>query len=249
MMERRDKNPDGLNATSPSGCIHLIPSVLSDDGYESIPAVVTEAVKTCSVFFVESERSARRYLKRLWPGIVIDSLEWHVIDPDDPGLQRRLLQCLEKGQDVGVLSDAGCPGVADPGQALVAFAHEAGARVRPLAGPSSILMALMASGMNGQRFRFNGYLPTDKTQRAKSLRELESESMRTGGTEIFMETPYRNDAMLQAVMESLRGTTRLCIAADIGSSTEWIRTRSVTQWKSEKASLHKRPAIFLLSAS
>lgn len=241
--------PERPAADDLKGCIHLIPSVLSDDGYAAIPPSVTEAVMSCSVFFVENERTARRYLKRLWPGIVIDALEWHLMDPQDPLLKGKLIDALRKGGDVGIISDAGCPGVADPGQSLVAFAHEVGARVRPLAGPSSILLALMASGMNGQRFRFNGYLPTDRSQRAKAIRELEAESHRTGGTEIFMETPYRNDALAAAVIESCRDTTRLCIAADIGSATEWIRTRSVAQWKGRLEPLHKRPAIFLISAT
>ena len=235
-------------AEEPKGCIHLIPSVLSDDGYSAIPPSVKEAVMSCSVFFVENERTARRYLKRLWPGIVIDAMEWHLMDPEDPTLKGRLLDALREGRDIGIVSDAGCPGVADPGQSLVAFAHEAGARVRPLAGPSSILLALMASGMNGQRFRFHGYLPTDRLQRAKALRELEAESHRSGGTEIFMETPYRNDAMAAAILETCRGTTRLCIAADIGSAKEWIQTRTVAQWKGRLEPLRKRPAIFLISA-
>jgi 16S rRNA (cytidine1402-2'-O)-methyltransferase len=201
------------------------------------------------VFFVENERTARRYLKRIWPEMVVDELEWHVMDAGDRSLRETLRTHLAHGREVGVVSDAGCPGVADPGQAVVSLAHEIGARVQPHAGPSSILMALMASGMNGQRFRFNGYLPTDKSQRAKTLRELESESYRNGGTEIFMETPYRNDAMREAVLQTCRGTTRLCIAVEIGSEREWIRTLPVSEWKSRKISLHKRPAVFLISAT
>jgi 16S rRNA (cytidine1402-2'-O)-methyltransferase len=242
---RSPDSPDG----SPQGIVHLIPSVLSDQGYPSIPPSVHAAVRSCTVFFVENERTARRYLKRIWPEMVVDELEWHVMDAGDRSLRETLRTHLAHGREVGVVSDAGCPGVADPGQAVVSLAHELEARVQPHAGPSSILMALMASGMNGQRFRFNGYLPTDKSQRAKTLRELESESYRNGGTEIFMETPYRNDAMREAVLQTCRGTTRLCIAVEIGSEREWIRTLPVSEWKSRKISLHKRPAVFLISAT
>jgi 16S rRNA (cytidine1402-2'-O)-methyltransferase len=247
------ENPEPMSPPADHGArkgrIHLIPSVISDEGYDAIPPSVSSAVRVCSAFFVENERTARRYLKRIWPEMVVDELQWHLMDPADTTLRGTLKALLEGGRHVGIVSDAGCPGVADPGQSLVAMAHEMGASVHPLAGPSSILLALMASGMNGQKFRFNGYLPTDKSQRMKALKELEAESQRTGGTEIFMETPYRNDAMREAVMQSCRGTTRLCIAVDIGSADGWIRTLTVSQWKREDVSLHKRPAIFLISAS
>ena len=249
MTEHNPSHAQAAGRDARQGRIHLIPSVISEDGYDSIPPSVHAAVRSCSAFFVESERSARRYLKRIWPGMVVDDLQWHTMDPDDPTLQGTLKAHLEAGRQVGIVSDAGCPGVADPGQSLVAMAHEMGATVLPHAGPSSILMALMASGMNGQRFRFNGYLPTDRAQRAKALKELEAESHRSGGTEIFMETPYRNDAMREAVIQSCRGTTRLCIAVDIGSADGWVRTLTVSHWKTQDVSLHKRPAIFLISAS
>ena len=249
MSEKHPSTPLHPSAGSLKGRIHLLPSVICDDGYDSIPASVHAAVRSCSAFFVENERSARRYLKRLWPEMVVDELEWHVMDPDDLTLREKLKAHMDEGRQVGIVSDAGCPGVADPGQTLVAMAHGMGARVQPHAGPSSILLALMASGMNGQRFRFNGYLPTDRTERGKTLRSLEAESIRNGGTEIFMETPYRNDAMKDAVIQSCRATTRLCIAVDIGSADEWIRTLTVSQWKGVNVSLHKRPAVFLISAT
>lgn len=242
---RAPDSPDPIK----QGRIHLIPSVLSEQGFPSIPPSVVAAVRSCKAFFVESERTARRYLKKIWPEMVVDEIDWHVMDPSDGTLRETLREHLASGREVGVVSDAGCPGVADPGQTIVSYAHELGAQVQPHAGPSAILMALMASGMNGQRFRFNGYLPTDSSHRAKALRELENESMRRGGTEIFIETPYRNDAMREAVLQTCRGTTRLCIAVDIGSEQEWIRTLPVSEWKRRKVSLHKRPAVFLISAS
>ena len=249
MSEHFSSVTENAGQGTAKGLVHLIPSVMSEDGYDSIPPSVHAAVRACSVFFVENERSARRYLKRIWPGMVVDDLQWHPMDPEDTTLRGKLKAHLEAGRQVGVVSDAGCPGVADPGQALVAMAHEMGAAVLPHAGPSSILLALMASGMNGQKFRFNGYLPTDRVQRAKALRELEAESHRNGETEIFIETPYRNDAMREAVIQSCRGTTRLCIAVDVGSADGWVRTLTVSQWKREDVSMHKRPAVFLISAS
>lgn len=249
-MSAKAESPSADTPGGPvKGRIHLIPSVISDDGYGSIPPSVTDAVRRCSAFFVESGRSARRFLKKVWPQMVVDDLEWHVMDPEDDSVPVRLRTLLHEGREVGIVSDAGCPGVADPGQTLVAMAHGMGARVQPHAGPNSILLALMASGMNGQLFRFNGYLPTDRDGRIRALRGLEAESMRSGSTEMFMETPYRNDAMLEAVMQTCRGTTRLCIAVEIGSAQESIRTLTVAQWKREKPSLHRRPAIFLLSAT
>ena len=249
MSNQKPSTPQNTSDGSLQGRIHLIPSVICDDGYDAIPGSVRTAVRSCSAFFVENERIARRYLKRVWPEMVVDELEWNVMDPDDLTLREKLKAYIKEGRHVGIVSDAGCPGVADPGQALVAMAHGLGVRVQPHAGPSAILLALMASGMNGQRFRFNGYLPTDRNERGKTLRSLESESLRSGSTEIFMETPYRNEAMKEAVIQCCRATTRLCIAVDIGSAKEWIRTLTVSQWKGVDASLHKRPAVFLMSAT
>ena len=155
---------------------------------------------------------------------------------------------LAQGRVIGILSEAGCPGVADPGQLLVAAAQRMGVAVRPLVGPSSILLGLMASGMNGQLFRFNGYLPIDATERQKALKHLEAESQRTGGTEIFIETPYRNNALLETVVKHCHPQTRLCIAAELTGAAESVRTKPVGEWKKDMPDLHKIPVLFLLNA-
>lgn len=224
----------------------LIPTVLSADSYETIPPYVRDAVQSCACFFVEDERTARRYLKKLWPDMVIDQYQWHRIDPADPAQRRVLLDALQQGQHVGVLSEAGCPGIADPGQQLAAWAQEAGYPVRPLVGPSSILLALMASGLNGQAFCFHGYLPLKEPERSARIRELEAEARKKQRTQIFIETPYRNDQLVSALLTACQPDTRLCIAVDISGSGESIRTKPVTAWKKEKPVLGKVPAIFLL---
>jgi 16S rRNA (cytidine1402-2'-O)-methyltransferase len=226
--------------------LYLIPTVLSPDRFETIPAYVRDAVQSCTSFFVEDERTARRYLKKLWPEMVIDQYQWHRIDPEDPSQRRTLLDALQQGQRVGVLSEAGCPGIADPGQQLAAWAQEAGHRVRPLVGPSSILLALMASGLNGQSFCFHGYLPVKEPDRSARIRELEAEARKKNRTQLFIETPYRNDHLLSALLTCCQPDTRLCVAVDISGDAESIRTRTIAAWRKEKPVLGKVPAIFLL---
>jgi 16S rRNA (cytidine1402-2'-O)-methyltransferase len=229
------------------GLVYLIPTVLAEDGLAAIPAYILDAVKVCSVFFVEEERTARRYLKKLWREMVIDDYKWYVIDKKDPQVKKAMEDSLRLGLTVGIMSEAGCPGVADPGQDLVAFAQGRGATVKPLVGPNSILLALMASGMNGQHFRFKGYLPVDQIQRNKVIKELEAESSKTGCTQIFIETPYRNNQMLESLLKICQPATRLCIGREITAVTESIQTKTISDWKKEIPELHKRPAIFLLS--
>jgi 16S rRNA (cytidine1402-2'-O)-methyltransferase len=241
---QQDKEPESPK----QGIVFLIPTVLAEDGYDAIPAYIKNAVEACSCFFVEHERTARRYLKKIWPGIVIDQYGWYVMDKNDPSIAEAFRQVLRQGGSVGILSEAGCPGVADPGQELVTAAQQIGAKVRPLSGPSSILLALMASGMNGQLFRFNGYLPVEPDSRKKTLRDLESDSHKTGCTHIFIETPYRNDAMLDSILQTCRAESRLCVAVNISSAAESIRTMRISEWKKQKPVLHKIPVIFLLSA-
>ena len=155
---------------------------------------------------------------------------------------------IKEKKNIGIISEAGCPGVADPGQQLVAIAQEMNVAVKPLVGPSSILLALMASGMNGQQFQFVGYLPIDKQERAKTIKTLEAESAKKNCTQIFIETPYRNDQLLETILATCDPSTRLCIAVDLTGKTEWIKTRPVSEWRKEKTIIHKRPAIFLLFA-
>jgi 16S rRNA (cytidine1402-2'-O)-methyltransferase len=178
---------------------------------------------------------------------VIDRYEWHVID-DSPAVIAAFTQKLKEGKTIGIVSEAGCPGVADPGQVLVSIAHEQQCLVKPLVGPNSILLALMASGMNGQQFQFNGYLPIDQQERQKTIRELEAASQKKNCTQIFIETPYRNNQLFEALCKTCKPTTRLCIAADLTGPNEWIRTKTASDWKKEQVNIHKRPAIFLMLA-
>ncbi|MCU0380180.1 MAG: SAM-dependent methyltransferase [Chitinophagaceae bacterium] len=230
------------------GTLLLIPTVLSDTGYDAIPAYVRDAVQSCGCFFVENERTARRYLKKIWPEMVIDAFQWSRIDPEDHTQQQTLLAALRSGQNVGILSEAGCPGVADPGQVLVAWAQEAGIPVKPLVGPNSILLALMASGMNGQHFCFHGYLPVKEPERSNTLRALEAESRKKNSTQIFIETPYRNHQLAESILSTCQADTRLCIAADITGPAETVRTKKISEWKKDKPAIGKVPAIFLLEA-
>lgn len=228
------------------GTVFLIPTVLHEEGLQALPAYILDTARSCAIFFVENERTARRFLKQLDRSFVIDNYQWVNVGDSDAAAKFRL--ALREGKKIGILSEAGCPGVADPGQTLVAIAQESGATVKPLVGPNSILLALMASGMNGQQFRFCGYLPIDSQQRARSLRELEQDSRQRDCTEIFIETPYRNNQLLEAILKSCASNTQLCIAADLTAPSEFIQTRSVKEWDKQKPDLHKRPVIFLLYA-
>jgi 16S rRNA (cytidine1402-2'-O)-methyltransferase len=178
-----------------AGQVVLIPTFLDEAHLEPIPSYVTTAVKTCTVFFVENEKSARRYLKQLWREMVIDHYKWYAIHKAEDQVKQAFLQHLRNGDTIGIISEAGCPGIADPGQILAAAAQENGFAIKPLTGPSSILLALMASGMNGQRFQFHGYLPIDAIERKKVLKELEADSRKRNCTQIFIETPYRNNQL------------------------------------------------------
>ena len=228
--------------------VYLIPSLLHEEGLRAIPSYITDIVKQCQVLFVENERTARRYLKTLAKEIVIDNYEWFTMAVDDE-TAKTFRKKVNEGKIIGIISEAGCPGIADPGQQLVAIAHEMKVEVKPLVGPNSILLALMASGMNGQQFKFNGYLPIKNPERNNAIKELESESAKKNCTQIFIETPYRNNQLMDALLTICQPSTRICIAADLTSEEEFIKTRSVTEWKKDKPDIHKRPAIFLLSAS
>lgn len=231
--------------------VYLIPSVLAEDGMNAIPQYVTEAVRDCQVFFTENERTTRRYFKQLWKtchagqDIVIDNYEWHTISDDSAAILRSRLR---DGKNIGIISEAGLPGVADPGQSLVAAAQEMDVTIRPLSGPSSILLALMASGMNGQQFQFTGYLPIDQQHRAKAIKDLETESAKKNCTQLFIETPYRNNQLTETLLKTCNPSTRLCIAVDITGKEEWIKTKSIAEWQKNIPDIHKRPAIFVLYA-
>jgi 16S rRNA (cytidine1402-2'-O)-methyltransferase len=235
-------------ASAAIGKVYLIPTFIDEENLQTIPAYIVDAVKECNCFFAENERSARRYLKQLWKEIVIDNYQWHTIHKAEAEVRDAFKKLLQRGATIGIISEAGCPGVADPGQLLVEAAHEMGATVKPFVGPSSILLALMASGMNGQSFQFVGYLPIDTAERIKSLKDLESESTKKKCTQIFIETPYRNNQLTESICKTLKPSTRLCIAADITGSNEYIKTKTIAEWKNKLPDIHKRPAIFLLQA-
>jgi 16S rRNA (cytidine1402-2'-O)-methyltransferase len=228
-----------------SSTVYLIPSLLHESATQTIPLYILDAVKDCSCFFVENERSARRFLKSIWKEMVIDDYTWFLIDKTTV---QQFNTCLQEGKNIGIISEAGCPGIADPGQDLVNRAHIAGATVKPLVGPSSILLALMASGLNGQQFQFVGYLPIDSGQRMKALKELEAESGRKNCTQVFIETPYRNNQLLETVVSNCKPSTQICIAANITATNESIRTKTVDNWKKGLPDLHKQPVIFCLLA-
>jgi 16S rRNA (cytidine1402-2'-O)-methyltransferase len=239
------------NIQNSTATVYLIPTFLDEQALAPLPAYILDAVKTCSVFFVENERSARRFLKMLWKEMVIDEYEWHTTHKAEQQAEvtANYRAALARGATIGIISEAGCPGIADPGQLLTAIAHETGATVRPLVGPSSILLALMASGLNGQQFKFNGYLPVDTASRTAAIRNLEAESGRLTCTQLFIETPYRNNQLLSALLSTCRPSTRLTIAANLTGPTEYIRTLPIAKWRESPApDLHKQPAIFCLLA-
>ena len=230
------------------GKLYLIPTTLGDtEPLEVMPLSVKKTVEHLDYFIVENEKSARRFIKRITPSKSQPSLQLMLLDKysDDFETQNYLDVC-EKGISIGLLSEAGVPAVADPGASIVKLAHQKGIQVVPLVGPSSILMAMMGSGMNGQNFAFNGYLPIDKSDRKKAIKELEKLSKDKNQSQIFIETPYRNGKMLDDLRATLSPETRICVACDITLPSEYIKTLTVKEWKNEKPDLHKRPAIFII---
>ncbi len=228
--------------------IYLIPCVLAEDATETIPLYVIDAVKKCNVIFAENERTARRFLKMMDRSIVIDNFEWFTIHKAEEEQLQQLSQKIKEDKTIAIISEAGCPGIADPGQILIAAAQKMGCVIKPLVGPSSILLALMASGMNGQQFEFVGYLPIDNGERIKKIKELEVASQKNNSTKIFIETPYRNNPLMEALTKACADKTMLCVAANITASSEFIKTNSIAEWKKKMPELHKQPAIFLLYA-
>jgi 16S rRNA (cytidine1402-2'-O)-methyltransferase len=228
--------------------VHLIPCWLFENELSPIPAYIRKAIADCRVLFVENERSARRFIKAIDKSFDIGSFEWHAIHKVEAEQISIFKEKLKQGLTIGILSEAGCPGIADPGQILVDIAQKNNAKLVPFSGPNSIILALMASGMNGQRFEFVGYLPIDEQERSKRIRELEQESANQQSSKIFIETPYRNNQLIQTIMKNCSGETRLCIAADLTSTNEFVQTKKVSDWKKQIPELHKRPAIFILQA-
>lgn len=228
--------------------VYLVPSPLSEAAIETIPGYIAEAVKNCQVIFAENERTVRRFFKSICKEIVIDTYEWYTIHKAEAEHVEIFKKKLKEEKNIAIVSEAGCPGIADPGQLLVHTAQQMDIIVKPLVGPASILLALMASGLNGQQFQFLGYLPIEAVARKNKLKELEEESARKKCTQVFIETPYRNNQLIVEILKTCRPATQFCIAAELTSDKEFIKTRSIEQWQKEKIELHKKPAIFLLQA-
>ena len=229
------------------GILYLIPTTLGTiETDHVIPSRVKDIIASLEFFIVENEKSARHFLKSLDAGVIQSNLKIDVLDKHDQEDISGLLKPLTEGNNMGLLSEAGCPGVADPGAEIVKAAHEKNIQVVPLTGPSSVLLALMASGMNGQSFCFNGYLPKEKEQRKLKLKELESRSFKKNQTEIFIETPYRNMQMMEDISSVCEPSTLLCVATDITLKSEMIFTRRVSEWKKNVPDINKRPTVFLL---
>ena len=235
---------------SEKGTLYLIPSPLGEnEPAEVIPAPVLDKLRTLGTFVVEELRTARRYLSRAGLKGHIDALEFHVLNEHTPESEVEAMAALfEDGRNVGLITEAGLPAVADPGAALVALCHRRGIRVVPFVGPSSLMMALMASGLNGQSFAFQGYLPAKTDERRAAIKSIEKQSAAHRQTQIFIETPYRNDAMMEDLLRICAPATRLCIAADITMPDETILTHSVAQWRKDPITLGKRPCVFLILA-
>lgn len=228
--------------------VYLIPSFLSENAVQTIPDYVIEAVKNCQVIFAENERTSRRFLKAMDRNFVIDNFEWHSIHKVEQEQIIVFKQKIKEGKNIAIISEAGCPGVADPGQLLVREAQKLNVEVKPLVGPSSILLALMASGFNGQHFSFLGYLPIDGKERINKIKKIEEESGSRRSTQIFIETPYRNNKLLETILKNCSSSTLLCIASELTSEREFIKTKTIEAWKKETIDLDKKPVIFLLMA-
>ena len=230
-----------------TGCIYLIPNTLGEENFKRVlPPDVITIVESLDYFIVENEKTARAFIKRLLPQKQQSEIQMEILDKHTDPLDLPLfLRPVEKGLNVGIISEAGVPCVADPGAEIVSIAHRKGLQVKPLVGPSSILLALMASGFNGQQFTFRGYLPFDAGSRKRVFQAM-NKDLKDGITQIFMETPYRNNKLVEELLKVLHPETKLCIACDITLENEYIQTKTIADWARNLPDLHKRPTIFLL---
>jgi len=233
---------------SKTGILFLIPSVIAENTAEKVlPTYVINLINELDEFIVEDERTARRFLKSIGYTKSLNSLILYRLNKHTDNIELpSFIESLLNGKNIGLLSEAGCPCIADPGSEIVNLAHQKNIKVEPLVGPSSILLALIASGFNGQNFAFNGYLPIEKNARIKKIKELENKSARDNQTQIFIETPFRNMQLLNDIQNSCSSSTQLCIAADITGDNEFIQTKNINEWKNKIPELDKRTAIFLI---
>ena len=246
-MEENKQQTQPASSRPADGKLYLIPSFLGEDNKSIIPDQVKEMVGTLDEFIVENAKTARRYLRAIGFTKNFDTeVVINEIDKHGENIAPKLLANISKGKNIGIISEAGNPCIADPGHELVRYAHSRGIQIVPLVGPSSILLALIASGMNGQQFTFHGYLPIQSADRMKKLRQLEEIARRHNITQIFMETPFRNDSLVRDALQVLDGDTKLCVACDLTLPTESISTKKVSDWKKQVPDLHKRYSIFLL---
>lgn len=230
------------------GKLYLIPTTLGESNIEDIiPVSVTRIIDLIDIYIVENSKVARKFIKQSNPEKKQSELQLFELNKHtDVTEHQEYIKPLLEGKNMGLMSDAGCPGVADPGAVIVKLAHEKGIQVVPLVGPSSILLAMMASGMNGQSFAFNGYLPIEKGEKKLALKNLEQLSFSKNQSQLFIETPYRNNKFLEDLLQILQPNTLLCVACDITLPTEFIKTLRVADWNKVKVDLHNRPAIFIL---
>lgn len=233
------------------GKLYLIPTTLGEMNPEDVlPSTIKRTIDFINFYIVENEKTARRFIKSIHPEKKQPELNISVLNKhtqDNEYLE--MIQPLLQGQNIGLMSEAGCPGVADPGAVIVKLAHEKGIQVIPLVGPSSILLALMASGMNGQSFAFNGYLPIDKSEKKQALKGFEKLSFDKNQSQLFIETPYRNNKLMEDLLQTLQPNTLLCIACDITLPTEFIKTLAIKDWKKQKVDLQNRPCIYIIHKS
>ncbi len=228
--------------------LYMVPNLLSNSDWQSVlPASAYQVLTETKFFIVENTRTARRFLKKINKNIDIEDLTFFTLNKHtDKSEISKFIDPIKKGNKIAVISEAGCPGVADPGAEIVKIAHQKGYRIKPLVGPSSILLSLMGSGLNGQNFTFNGYLPVKTGERIKKIKALEQKAGKDNQTQIFIETPYRNNKLLKDILSSCSSNTLLCIAANLTGKNEFISTKTIGQWKKKIPDLHKQPAIFLL---
>jgi len=230
-----------------SAVVYLIPTFLSDEQTDVLTASSLAVVREIDEFVVENEKTARAFLKKIGSKISQPNFIFHELNEHtDPKSISELATIFKKNKSIGVLSEAGCPAIADPGSEFVKLAHQNNIKVIPLIGPASMLLALMASGMNGQSFCFNGYLPRESGPRKQKLKDLEKDAQKKDQSQLFIETPYRNQQMLGDILVSLNDQTRLCIAFDITGKGEFIRTLNIADWKKQKIDFHKKPAVFII---